>query len=191
MQFVSPPSAALSLDTIFQSCKATATESKAIKSAREKIAAAWAIVESFTPQARAERLGKNSPSVAAMHKAAEAFRANPSTETAEAYHAAILRVDDVEKTCGSINADAQKAIDGYSQSLRPIAAAIGERAKAALETEATKHRDALLSAEGTFGPDDTIAIFDDRLAATRAAIAHELTEAQQDPLGWITGRELA
>jgi hypothetical protein len=108
---------------------------------------------------------------------------NPSIETAEAAHAAIVRASQAALSSDPISASLRTAAVRESLSLAPISSKVIDMALAALDQEAAAHREAM--PENTVFAGDSVLAFERTLASLRSALEAERPEAARDPQFWL------
>jgi hypothetical protein len=112
---------------------------------------------------------------------------NPSIETAEAAHAAIVRASQAALSSDPISAALRSAVQRESRSLESVAMRVLDSAESAMHTEAATHRATLSEAGGLFGGDGAAAL-DVKIASLVSGFEAERAEAQRDPGHWIFSR---
>jgi len=179
--------APLSLNGIFSAIKLEADQAAAVKTSQAKIDHCMAIIKNTEP----DRQGRLSALHLAADIAGEAFAKSLKAEDAEALHEALVRNRDAEVSFSVIDLHCNAGLKAASQALRPVVESVLTVAAELLEKEGASHRQAMIKSEATFGASHELHAFDQRLAATRFALAEELTEARRDPLNWLRQRGLA
>jgi hypothetical protein len=163
----------------------TATESQTITAVFRRVDALEDII-TRTAANRWENTGVRSWLHLQADKALHALADNPTLESAEAAHQAILRRDQASQTAEDISAAVHVAISREGSRLKPIISAIIDRTETQLESDALKHRAALQKAASheTYGSIE-ISAFEKTLVDLRNQIASERQWADKSPVAWM------
>jgi hypothetical protein len=187
MTITEAPAAPLSVENIIRRVKLSASDAKAVSAAQARVAEIMEIIAGCEP----DRNGRLSKLHGEADKIEAEFYENPTPEGAEKLHGAILRLETAKMTFGRIDAGCHHALEQASAALAPVAMKALDDALATLDTEAAATRAALVKTATVFSDTGEIAIFDSRLAVTRANLEAERTEARHAPLHWLASKGLA
>jgi hypothetical protein len=164
--------------------KLTAAERKIVSLHAERNQTLYAIIEATEP----DRGGKHNQLHRLRDAAQEAFLADPTLATAEALHAAQVRLDSAASSFPVIDECIHVVFAQTRRELSKIVTSVSERALAALDEALKTHRETLRTAGG-LADGDELADFEQRAAATREALGATIAELSADPIKWLGSLE--
>jgi hypothetical protein len=160
--------------------KLTATEKKTVALHSERNKLLYEIIEATEP----DRSGRNNLLHRKRDEAEQAFLAEPSLATAEALHAAQVRLDTAAATFPAIDGCIHIKFAETRRELSGIVSAVSERALASLNVALQTHRETLKAAGG-LADESELAEFDERAQSTREALGGTIAELSADPIKWL------